>query len=103
MKDVLKFFNVTANRPQKKMDKEDARNLLANMHGNNPDLIGRNGKMRGWAIGTLVQMSKRFPKDSKNRLFQLQFNPISSVVGKRGYKVNNTTFKIKLKKKGKTR
>ena len=32
MKDVLKFFNITANRPQKKMDKEDARNLLANMH-----------------------------------------------------------------------
>ena len=103
MKDVLKFFNITANRPQKKMDKEDARNLLANMHGNNPDLIGRNGKMRGWAIGTLVQMSKRFPKDSKNRLFQLQFYPISATVGKRGYKVISSTFKIKLKKKGKTR
>ena len=28
---------------------------------------------------------------------QVKFNPISGVVGKWGYKVNNTTFKIKLK------
>ena len=34
---------------------------------------------------------------------QVKFNPISATVGKRGYKVNSSTFKIKLKKKGKTR
>ena len=31
---------------------------------------------------------------------QVKFNPISGVVGKWGYKVNDTIFKIKLKKKG---
>ena len=31
---------------------------------------------------------------------QVKFNPISATVGKRGYKINSSTFKIKLKKKG---
>ena len=30
---------------------------------------------------------------------QVKFNPISATVGKRGYKVNSSTFKIKLKRK----
>ena len=29
---------------------------------------------------------------------QVKFNPISATVGKRGYKVNSSTFKIKLKR-----
>ena len=31
---------------------------------------------------------------------QVKFNPISAIVGKWGYKVNDSTFKIKLEKKG---
>ena len=80
MKNKLKFFNVTAHRPQNKMDKTSAKNLAVNLRGDDPDIYGFNGGIKGWIIGTLVQHSKKYVK--KGNRYIAQFNPIGGVVGK---------------------
>ena len=67
MQNDLRFFNVVAHRPQKKMDKRIAKNLAINTLGNDPAIYGYNGNVRGWIIGELVQMSKECPKGANNK------------------------------------